>query len=97
MIVHLDINGTSSQYSIENDVKIGGNVVNKAYFTRRLVRVQPSPGNNFVTVLLPCDVMYIITHDQTNTDEAVYVVDTVDGVAPTDLLDLASRINDLIR
>lgn len=96
MIIHLDI-VTSSPYSVENDVKVGGNVINKAYFTRNIIRVLPSPQNNFIAVLLPGDIMYTLTSDQASTSDDVYIVDTVDGIAPTDLLDLASKLNALIR
>ena len=95
MAVHLDI--VTLDYSVQNTVKIGGNVVNIAYFTRNIIKIAPSPTNGFLVAMLPWDATYVLTDDQASTSEEVYIIDTVDRVAPTSLLDLAAKLNAIIK
>jgi predicted peptidase len=97
MVTNLDVI-VLNDYSLQCDVKVGGNVVNQTYFTRNLTKVTPNPTGNFIVVGLPGDsTTYMVTHNQQNTNEEIYIVDSVAGVAPTSLLDLALKIGQLIK
>ena len=91
MIYHLDIT-TYNEYAVANTVKLSGDVVNIAYFTRNFMKVSPSPTSNWIIAKFFDGSQYILTHNQSSTEEEVFIVDTVDGVAPTSLADLALRI-----
>lgn len=95
-VVHIDA-VSFSDYALENTVKIGGNIVNKVYFTRNIIKIAPSPTLNCILVIMPFEVTYTVTDNQASTAEDVYIIDTVDGVAPTSLLDLAAKMAVLIR
>jgi predicted peptidase len=97
MITNIDII-VLNDYSLQCDVKVGGNIVNQTYFTRKLTKVTPNPTGNFIIVGLPGDsTTYMVTNNQSNSNDEIYIVDTVDGVAPTSLLDLALKIGTLIK
>lgn len=95
-VVHLDT-VIFSDYAIENTVKIGGNVVNKVYFTRDIIKISPSPTLGCILIVMPFENSYTVTDNQASTSDDVYIIDTVDGVAPTSLLDLATKIATLIK
>lgn len=95
-ILHLDIT-TISDYAVESSVKVDGNIITKAYFTRNVIRISSSPTNDWLTVLLPNGINYILTHNQGSDNPEIYVVDTVDAIAPTSLLDLAAKLSVLIK
>jgi hypothetical protein len=96
MAIHLEIE-TSSDYSIKNIVKINGNIVNNAYFTRNIIKIQPSPQSGFLIVVLPGDTQYLLTNNQDSESADILIVDSVNGVVPSSLLDLASKLNALIK
>jgi hypothetical protein len=40
---------------------------------------------------------FILTHNQNNDIDSVYIVDAIDGVQPTSMFDLAEKINALFK
>jgi hypothetical protein len=95
-IVHLDTI-TLSADSVKNIVKIGGSTVNEAYFTRNIIKIVPSPSLGVILVVMPFEATYVVTNNQASTADDVYIIDTVDAVAPTSLLDLAAKLAVLIK
>jgi len=94
-MIHLDILVKENHF--ESAIKIDGNVVNKVYFSRYLIKVTPSPSKNIILVEFGGENSYEITHDQACDDETVYIVDSVDGVPPTTLQGLAATIASAIK
>lgn len=95
-MIHLEIT-TVSEFAIKNIVKVNGNIISEAYFTRRIIRIAPKVSENYIISTLDQNILYMLTHDQAHTNEDVYIVDTVNGVAPTSLFDLAEKLSTLIR
>lgn len=96
-MLHLEINSISDS-TIENNILVGENIVNKNYFNKScIIRVLPSPQSNSVSVLLQGNFSYILTHDQTSENEDFYIVDSVNSVQPQSMLELALMIANLIK
>jgi hypothetical protein len=93
---HLDID-IFSDYCVRNTVKLDGEVVNKAYFTRSILGIITSSLRANILVQLPGEEMYIVTNDQDCSDSSIYIVDAVAGKAPKSLEDLAEKLAALIK
>jgi hypothetical protein len=96
MILHIDI-VTINDHSVKCTVKFNGNPVDIAYFTRRFLSVIYDITKNIVKINIDRNEGYLFTHNQSSTNDEIYIIDTIDTVAPTDLADLASKINALMK
>lgn len=88
-IKHIDIS-TVNEFMFKKSVKINNVVIYESYFSRRITSVITD--GDYIVVKLQGQVMHAMTNDQSHAHEDVFVVDTIEGVAPTSLSDLASKI-----